>query len=196
MKKLLALLALFLLTTSCAHYGRTWTKKYHQKLEPKHLETINGSYHITPHQDFFRDSIVLVTADKHHHNNITRHLRMFDVQIDSSKSYRVDLKILNEQLLETRLLENDSVIEAQVLQGRLRKNGTFHLSDKINKSWGIPYLIGGNSQIKTRIGTTKDGDLYVQSAYYSGGALLLIFGDMRGYNDVFSYQKIHSIAAE
>lgn len=98
--------------------------------------------------------------------------------------------------MQTQLFENDSVISAHILKGKLRNNGTFHLSDKINDAWGIPFLIGGHSQKKTRIGNTTDGELFVQSAYYSGGALLLIFGDMRGYNDVLSYQKINPKTVE
>lgn len=195
MKKLLILLGLFLLTSSCAHYGRTWTKKYHQKLEPQQLEAISGSYEITPYLDFFRDSTAVV-VNTHSRDLLTHHLRMSTFQIDTTRNYRLELKVLNHRILQTELLENDSVIDAQLLKGKLRNNGTFHLSDNINESWGIPYLIGGHSQMKTRIGTTKDGDLFVQSAHYSGGAFLLIFGDMRGYNDVFSYRKIHPIPEE
>jgi hypothetical protein len=75
------------------------------------------------------------------------------------------------------------------LGGKLR-SGLFYLDNKFLKRNGIPYLAGGYTHHKTRIGLSKNNGLMVNYAYDNSGALLLIIGAGSSYNLGYHYKRI------
>ena len=70
------------------------------------------------------------------------------------------------------------------------KNGYFYLNNKQVEFNGIPYLLGGSSSEKRRIGISKDNDLIVQTAIDHTGAFLLIIGTGYSYNVATFFKEI------
>lgn len=110
-------------------------------------------------------------------------------QKSSFKSYKV--KFINENTIQIQGLDSLKNIQLSYrINGKIKRNGFFNVNNKYMKCNRIPYLFGGCTNAKTRIGFSKDQELIIQNAYYDFGAVLIIFGSSVDYNEALFFKKI------
>ena len=102
--------------------------------------------------------------------------------------YQITLNLENKNSLRIKVFENSLVIKDTLLAGKYKK-GMFYLDNTFLECRGIPYLFGGCTHSKRRVGLTKSGNLLVNEAVDSSGALLIIIAAGYSYNATFEYKK-------
>lgn len=175
-----------LLTASCATYNNGLVRKERVKLS---IETMNSfnmtfsskSYKYCVKKGMFElkeiDLLSQLNKSNYKLSNNTRY-----------KAFKVKF-ISIDTLLVQGVDFNDSIVANYTFDGKL-KNGYFYLNNKQVEFNGIPYLLGGSSSEKRRIGISKDNDLIVQTAIDHTGAFLLIIGAGYSYNVATFFKEI------
>jgi len=109
---------------------------------------------------------------------IDRHLLRDTLKIDSSKNYKLGLKVLSDKLIKIDYIQDDSVFRSRTLKTKLKKDGYLYLKNKNIGIRLIPYLLGGIDIKKSRITLSKEKNLvFDYSQHVSGAFLFLIFLD-------------------
>jgi len=91
--------------------------------------------------------------------------------------------------LEFRLIKNDSVRYVFKHNAKL-KNGLLLLENYTSECHGIPYLLGGCQNFRSRMGLTKDNHLLIQDYYENSGAALFIMWAGYSINYAEKYKRI------
>jgi len=190
MKTILITLCSLLLLNSCAIYSRK-NKKYHQKLEAKNLSELEGTYEVIPHKRFFRDSVAILSDNKHNYYRLYKSLAFNDTKVDSTAHYTVRIHDVEKDRLSCSLMKNDSVVSTRSIEGELKSNGTFHFEEQELHVFGLPFILGSVQHSKIRIGLSMDNQLYVETAKFSGGGfLIIIFGGWRNDSFTVGYDRL------
>jgi hypothetical protein len=175
--------------TSCASYRTSAIRNQNQPLHNTSLHSIEGSYSLKPLHHYGKrgttDSLNIPEYEI-----LSNYLRMQATTTDTLSDYTIDIKVESKTSIQCYLKKGIALIDSVKIRGKVKKNGLFHFKDNPVNCYGIPYILGGCSFNKARIGLTENGDLLLQYASYSGGALLIIIGDGRSYNKTYSFSRI------
>ena len=182
-------IVLLCMMTSCASYSPRMINKAKHKIDAASITSLSGTYDMHVLQRYDRKGDVQEPYEGGYYKAF-RHLEVDDKEYDSLSNYTITLKLVNDKNLKAVLLKDGNPVDTTVIAGRLKGNGLFHFKGENLDCTGIPYILGGCTASKTRIGLTKEGNLLVNYAYSSEGALLLIFGAGVSYNTVHSFSRI------
>ena len=150
------------------------------------LEGLNGKYSINALNE--DSKVKKYWMYNNFLNELDRKLLIDTFHIDSNKTYKVKLEVLNKHELKIDYLENDKSIRERILKIRLRKDGYLYLKNKNIGFILVPYLAGALDIKKTRLSTTVDGDLIFDVVNHRSGAFMIIaFLDGR----TWKYRKIY-----
>ena len=187
-----------LLFLNCASYSKSGYRKQVDKLKKESLHKLNGTYSLYPISRYFGgrqepndlipDSLRYNKAHFFLLNSGYYEKQKLDSLLLPDKEYHIDLHIEGKNKLQIKVLENKKVIQDTALTGKYR-NGMFNLDNKFLDCNGIPYIFGGCDHNKRRIGVTKKGNLLINNAISSEGAILLILGAGHRYNVTFEYER-------
>lgn len=174
---------------NCATYEKKMIKDNVLILNEKSLTNLNGYYEVKPQNKYdYQGELVNNTIPDY--SILPEYLRLMSIREDTlSTDYYVKVEVVDATTIHCELKRQDLIIDKMIISGKLKKNGMFHFKDNPVDCKGIPYLIGGCSDSKTRMGLNKDGNLFIEYAYFNGGAFLLIFGDARGYNNAYTFDR-------
>lgn len=187
--KNLSLPFLLLCITSCATYNQNKIGFNNQKLVKCQLQILEGLYRITPKHEYGYHGFIVedsITQEP----ILPNYLHLGSVVSEDGQKTFLEIKVVDHEHLKFLLLRENQVVDSIKIRGVLKDNGMFHFKDNTSSSQGIPGLAGSIQHSKTRLGLTKNGDLLVQYAYSQYGAFLMIFGDGRGGNDTYSFERI------
>lgn len=190
MKSYLKLLVLMMMS-SCASYAPRMIKKVKSELSPGESSLLNGTYSMIPLATYNRKGNERESYKNSYHKEF-KDLKLTDANFDSLANYKVTLKLLDNKTLRSVLVKDGQKIDSIKITGKFRSSGMFHFKGNNLSCTGIPYILGGCSANKTRIGLTKNGNLLINRAYSSGGAMLLIFGAGSAHNTASSFLKLKS----
>ncbi|MBN2779162.1 MAG: hypothetical protein JXR36_16130 [Bacteroidales bacterium] len=175
-----------LLTASCTTYNNGLVRKERVKLSIETMNSFNMTFSSKSYKYCVKKGMFeLKEIDLLSQLNISNYKLSNNT---SYKSYKVKF-ISIDTLLVQGVDFNDSIVANYTFDGKL-KNGYFYLNNKQVEFNGIPYLLGGSSSEKRRIGISKDNDLIVQTAVDHTGAFLLIFGAGYSYNVATFFKEI------
>lgn len=200
-KKLDILITIFLVSvfSSCATFSKKGFRKEIKNLKPETISKLNGNYSFNPvkrYSDYGKPESNDSIPDPLMRNNAYMYLlnktpnkgEEFDSISSKKNNFHINLTIEANNLLKIRVLENSKIIKDTILVGKYR-NGMFYVNNNFLKCHGIPYLFGGCSNNKRRIGITKKGSLLINEAVCNEGAMLLLIGAGENYNLTYEYKR-------
>ncbi|MBC8753457.1 hypothetical protein H2O64_02160 [Kordia sp. YSTF-M3] len=192
MKKLhqLILGVLIISLSSCASFSNKISKKESVRLTKKNIQDIEGTYEFQPFKSFGArgNRVYDVSNDI---KNIDQYLVGEAIAFGSKTDYTVDLKVVSQHEISFSFKNKNTLVYETTLKMKLKSNGLIHLDNKYVKATGIPFLFGGITSKKMRIGLSKEGNLLLNYAYDSFGSIL-IFSAGTSYNHSHHYKKINS----
>lgn len=176
---------LFLLTlTSCAFFKSHLISGERKYLKEEDLASLNSSYEVVG----FKGGISKRDIHETRENSAYRLGFSMDTMAFSLKGKRLDIKLLSVDTIQFTFADSKGVFARFVIPGKL-KHGCYYLKNTILECHGLPYILGGCNNEKTRIGLTKNNDLFIQNAVDNTGAFLLIFASGYSYNYVSFYKR-------
>lgn len=198
-KHIFLLLAIALSVQSCAMFSKKRFRKESDYLTENNIGKLEGNYSFHPVKRIFNsgkksqndtipDSLVKNNAYDFMLHTDYKSIKKFDSIRNSENDYVLNLELENLNRLRIKILENTTVIKDTFLSGKYKK-GMFYLDNKYLKCHGVPYLFGGCSNNKRRIGLTKNGNLLINEAVSNDGAFLIIIGAGYSYNVTYEYQR-------
>lgn len=185
---------LFLLITSCAGFSDKVVKGNKIALTENDLVKFEGQYELFPDSSFDKNgkSAAIDSNESRSHYHLNYFINSPDSKYEYSKSYKVVVKVSGQNRLKFITQKENLKIDSIEIAGKLQSDGLFYLDNKFLKRNGIPYLAGGYTNHKTRIGLTKDNGLLVNYAYDNSGALLFMFWAGSTYNLGYHYKKFEN----
>lgn len=190
MKSRLYAFILILLLSSCASFSDRVIKKNKVSIEENELKKIEGRYELFPDISYDKKGkskkIDSVEASNH---NLNVFVKSKECKYNYSDGYFVDIKILKNNQIQFIAKKDSTNLDGVVVGFKLKK-GLFYLDNKYLKRNGIPYIAGGYTNHKTRIGLSKDNGLLVNFAYDNSGAILFMLAAGSSYNLGYHYKRI------
>lgn len=198
------LIITFLILLSVPLYGCvSFSKKVFRKemvnIEENNLYEINGYYSVNPIKEYYSlnkdepdrkvpDSSMRINGYYFLTGENYTKQHEFDSLNKNNNTYFLGLNLENKERLSVKLIENSHIIRDTIFNGRY-KNGMFYIDNEYLNCDGIPYLFGGCTNNKRRIGLTKKGNLLINEAVSNDGALLLFFWTGYEYNVTYEYER-------
>ncbi|PRP66840.1 hypothetical protein [Nonlabens agnitus] len=189
MKTTLLLFSLIVLA-SCGAYNENSIAYYKNPLSSNDVSRLDGLYHLKATQIYRSDGTIDSCAVASN-DLLNINLRMVATN-DSVEKYQIRIRAIDQNTLKTTLIKNGENIDSSIINGKISKKGMFHFKNNPVDCYGIPYILGGCSGTKSRIGIDHDNNLILQNNSYSGGAILLLLGDGRCYSTAYNFARIQS----
>lgn len=178
---------------SCATFPRAIVNPY--SVNEENINSLNGKYSII---EISRSSLTDSTSFSYSKKDIGFDHTIFDeidsrlltkrIEIDSSKNYALELKILNPKRIGLYYFQNEKAIRQLMIKYKIKDDGYLYLKNRNFKIKGIPYLFGEINVKKNRITLNKESNLIFESSEFSSGgvALLMVYPVGKA-----KYQKIY-----
>ncbi len=154
------------------------------------FDRLNGVYDLQASSIHSRPDKLLHLAETQINEDLYYMLTEKERDVAEEQNYHIKLKTFGKQKIAFAILEDKKEIDYFVLNGRYKKDGFFYPRKQDLECIGFPFLIGGCYDWKTRIGTSKEGDLIVQKAISNRGALLIVFIRGYGFNLLYGFNRI------
>jgi len=183
--------AIVLLFSSCASFSDKMMRENKESLSQNDLSKLGGTYELYPDLKYNEkgNAELIVSSDSKARQGLDYFVFSKEIKYDDNAVYLVEIKLVNQNKLRFTAKKDNVEIENIELGGKL-KNGFFYLDNKYLKRNGIPYLAGGYTNHKTRIGLAKDNGLLVHYCYDNSGAILFLFWAGSDYNLGFHFKKV------
>lgn len=185
---------------SCASFSKNRFRKEIDNLKEKDISKLNGTYSFYPIRRYYNlgreepydripDSLKYNNAYEFLVNDWYQKKKEFDSLRKEENKYQLNLNLeKRKNRLNIKVFENSKVIKDTILIGRYKK-GMFYLDNKYVDCTGIPFLFGGCSNNKRRIGVTQNGNLLINEASSDLWAILIILGNGKSYNETYQYKR-------
>lgn len=186
-------LFMIFLFTSCASFSDKMIKNDKTVLTENDLSRLEGRYELFAHVKYYEKGNVgkVDSDDVKQYSNLNRFLKDSKTEYNLKEKYSVEIKLFNPNKIKFITLKDHVKTDSIELGGKLKK-GLFYLDNKCLKRNGVPYIFGGYTNYKTRIGLSKDHNLIVNYAYDNSGALLFFIWAGSSYNSAYQYKRVES----
>lgn len=144
------LISCLLLFASCASYRPKLTKDIKTDLNKSKIVDIRNKYELLSYRAYSGKT----SSNRSYPKDIFENLNDTITKKDTSNSV-VEVSFEDKNTLSIKLCLKNIVSKQIYFKGEVRKDGFFHLSNKIRNCHGIPYLLGGCYIEKTRLGIAK-----------------------------------------
>ncbi|WP_347050078.1 hypothetical protein [Flavobacterium olei] len=184
-------LFMIFLFTSCASFSDKMIKNDKTALTKNDLSRLEGTYELFADVKYYeKGNVAKVDSDDvKQYSNLNRFLKDSKTEYNLKEKYSVEIKLVNLNKIKFITLKDNVKTDSIELGGKLKK-GLFYLDNKYLKRNGVPYLAGGYTNYKTRIGLSKDNNLIVNYAYDNSGALLFFIWAGSSYNSAYQYKRV------
>jgi hypothetical protein len=191
MKSISIAFLIILLLSSCASFSDKMIKDAKVTLSENNLSKLEGTYELFPDLKYDEKSKAepIDSEDSKANHSLNYFVSSKQVKYDSKSKYSVEVKLINKNTIKFITKNETAKIDSIELSGKL-KNGLFYLDNKFLKRNGVPYLAGGYTNYKTRIGLARDNGFLVNYAYDNSGAILFLFWAGSAYNLGYHYNRI------
>ena len=205
MKKIINIILISTILIGCkstATFSNYDTNKEYKKLTETSLHELNGVYKHYAHKRLFNDTYPKINSKKYlrMHTSILNQVknknyylaRAYDtISKNQVNNYYVKIKIINTNKIEILFCENSKVLRSLNANGKLI-NGIFNLDNDTSEYHGTPWIAGGGSSSKRRIGISKNGNLIVNDVSRDYGAFLFVFfGGDTSNSTTYEYERIN-----
>jgi len=159
------------------------------KLNSENANKLNGTYSV-----FALDK--LKSEYPYYHNANNKFYRKYGrgqsdtISFDTITGGRFKIKIIDKQNLQIDFLKENDTIKSQKIEYKFKTDGFLYLKNRNTIISGIPYLFGGVDVKKVRIALNHNDDLILNDIFDSSGALLLIFGDAKVWEETNIYERL------
>lgn len=185
-KNIIALISFIFL--SCASFKEK--KTAYQKINSTNTNILNGTYSIFASKSLKDDFFYFDNANEKFYRKYGRG-NSDTIKFDTINGGLFKVLIKNEQEINLEFIRKNKVIKRQTLNYKIMKDGFLYIKNRNTIISGIPYLLGGVDVKKVRLSLTENNDLIIDDIFDSSGALLLIFGDAKVWENTNIYKKIN-----
>jgi len=183
--------ALILFGDSRTTYSKRIIKDDRVKLTKETIHDINGTYEYQPFKSYVGSSKNISKT-----NTNIEELDFYIVGTRSTfkpkEAFTVDVKVISEDQVSFAFKTNNNLVFERTIQMKLRSNGLIYLKNKHVKVKGIPFVFGGITSSKMRIGLSKEGNLLLNYAHDRFASILIMAGG-NSYNRCHHYKKINTL---
>jgi hypothetical protein len=177
--------------SSCASFNNRISKKESIKLTKKTIHDIEGTYEFQPFKSFgARGKRVYDVSNDI--KSIDQYLLGREIAFGPKSYYTVDVKVISKNQVSFAFKSDNNLVFETTIKMKLRSNGLIHLKSKHVKIKGIPFIFGGITSSKMRIGLSKEGNLFLNYAHDSFTSIFIMVGG-HSYNDLHHYKKINTL---
>ena len=189
-KILIAILICFM-TYGCASFERVYKRMEKVNITKTNFDKITGAYEMFADVEYEseRGKKILLEVPKNSKINFYRDITKEKIIIDSMATYTVQIDCTIDKIVFV-FSKNKIAFDTINIKGKIKKNGFYYLDNSKVYCHGVPYLLGGCQQMKIRIGLSNKGDLIVNQAYESSGALLFFFWAGEQFNTCYFFKKL------
>ncbi|WP_452233022.1 hypothetical protein [Lacinutrix sp. MEBiC02595] len=191
MKRIIYFLIPILILQSCATFDKNLTNL--SPLKKSNLSELDGLYEIAQidYDTVFKKFKQQMWTGNNFLEEIDRKLIKDTLHLDSLKTYKFGLKMINEKKIKISYIENNKVFRERILKTRLKKDGYLYLKNKNTGFLLIPYLAGAIDIKRTRLSKSENGNLIFDYSNHRSGAFLIIaFLDGTTWKNRLEYKKI------
>lgn len=176
---------------SCASFNNKISKKESIKLTKETIHNINGTYEFQPFKSFGASGKRVYDIDTDT-ESIDFYILGTRLTFGPKSSYTVDVRVISKNEISFTFKNKDTLVFETTIKMKLRSNGLVYLKNKHVKVKGIPFVFGGITSNKMRIGLSKEGNLLLNYAYDSFASILIMAGG-NSYNRSHHYKKINTL---
>jgi hypothetical protein len=177
--------------SSCATFSKKIITDDRAKLTKETVHDINGTYEYQPFKSYTGSG-----KNIHKVNTNREELDFYIVGTRSTfklkESFTVDVKVISKNQVSFAFKSDNNLVFETTIKMKLRSNGLIHLKSKHVKIKGIPFIFGGITSSKMRIGLSKEGNLFLNYAHDSFTSIFIMVGG-HSYNDLHHYKKINTL---
>lgn len=176
--------------SSCVSFSNKVSKKESTKLTKKNIHAIEGTYEFQPYKSFGING-------KHVYNlsnnikNIDQYILGREIAFGSKSDYTVEIKVVSQHEVSFSFKNKNTLVYETTMKMKLKSNGFIHLKNKRVIVKGVPFIFGGITSSKMRIGLSKEGNLLLNYAHDSFASILIMVGG-HSYNHSHHYKKINT----
>lgn len=197
MKSVLYTFSFLFLLTSCASFSDKMIKKDKAELSENDLSRLEGTYNMFADFKYYEKGNIeeVDSEDIKKYSDLSSFIKDSETKSqrkeDVSENYSMEIKLINPNKLKFITRKNNVKIDSVELGGTLKK-GLFYLDNKYVKRNGVPYVAGGYTNHKTRIGLSQNNNLILNYAYDNTGSFLFFMWAGNTYNYAYQYKRILS----
>lgn len=181
---------LILSLCSCATYSKRIIKDDRVKLTKETVHKINGTYAYQPFKSYIGSGKDIQKVDTNR-EELDFYIVGTRETFRPKEAFTVDVKVISKNQVSFAFKSDNNLVFETTIKMKLRSNGLIHLKNKHVKVKGVPFIFGGITSSKMRIGLSKEGNLILNYAHDSFASILIMAGQ-HGYNDCHHYKKIHT----
>ncbi len=193
MNKILPLVFLMplLILQSCASFDKKVINPY--PLNKHNVYELNGLYEIVQidYDSVYKKYSKKMWGWNNFFKEIDRKRIKDTLHLDSLKSYKFELEVLNKNKIKISYIENETVFRERIQKTRLKKDGYLYLKNKNTRFILVPYIAGAIDVKRTRLGKNINGNLIFDYSNHRSGAFLIIaFLNSRTSKNRLEYRKM------
>lgn len=176
-----------ILSVGCAGFKNIPSNYKH--IDANNVKTINGEYSIfAKSKEIQQRDTCFDNANEKFYRKPGRGERD-TVRFDSLNGGRFKINVVSKNEVTIEFFLQEKVIKSQTLHYKLKKDGFLYVKNRNTIITGIPFLFGGVDHRKVRIALSQNDDLIINDVFDSSGALLLIFGDRKVWENTNTYKR-------
>jgi hypothetical protein len=176
---------------SCVSFERIYKRMEKVSVTKTNFNKLTGSYEMFAGLEYNnkRDKKTFLEVPKNLKSSFYKDVTNKAILIDSNAKYSVNIDCTKDRI--SFVFFKDKIIFDSInIKGKIKKNGFYYLANSKVRYNGIPYLLGGYQQTKVRLGLSSKGELIVNKAYESAGALLFFMWAGEQYNTCYLFEKL------
>lgn len=158
--------------------------------DPTNLSSFTGSYELVANKNYLPTDDLMHLEEEMANSNLHYILTEKVLNPDSIGRIIVDVKSFDKKYLSFTFRANKDQIDFLIVKGKMKDNGFFYLDQKTFECVGLPFIIGGCYNCKTRIGLSEDQGLLINKAISNKGALLLVLPSGNSFNLAYNFKRI------
>ena len=159
------------------------------KINNQNANSLNGTYSIFAFDKLKTEYPYFDNANNKFYRKYGRGQRD-TISFDTINGGKFKIKIINDNKLRIDFIKKNEIIKSQLIKYKFKKDGFLYLKNRNTIIGGIPYIFGGVDVKKVRIALNQNSDLILNDIFCSSGALFLVFGDVKVWEESNIYLRI------
>ena len=160
----------------------------YQKITPENVNILNGNYLVFAKKKPNEKYPYFDNANEKFYRKYGRGVSD-TLKFDSISGGNFRVSILNKKEINLEFIKNEKIIKNQKFTYKIKEDGFLYIKNRNTIIKGIPFLFGGVDVKKVRIALSENNDLLINDVFDSSGALLLIFGDAKVWENTNKYKR-------
>ncbi|MDO5969630.1 hypothetical protein Q4Q35_07410 [Flavivirga aquimarina] len=182
------LIFLSLLFFSCGVFKNN--PENHVKINNANVNNLNGTYSIFAFDKLKTEYPYFDNANNKFYRKYGRG-QSDTISFDTISGGKFKIKIIDDRKLQIDFIKKNNIVKSQTIRYKFKNDGFLYVKNRNTIIRGIPYVFGGVDVKKVRIALNQNNDLILNDIFDNSGALLLIFGDAKVWEETNIYLRIN-----